>query len=120
MIRNNFTLIILILSFSQFAFAKIENNVFVSDSNQIIKTKISTKSHTRITVENDLIKEIICDENLFKVINTSSRKHIFVIPKITDIKFINISLVTDKNKAIDLKLELDDNAKEVIIIEVRK
>lgn len=120
MLKNKFTLIILILTLPQFAYANYEGNVFSINSHKIIKTKISSNSHTRITIKGDLIKEIIGDDNHLKIINTSSRNHLFIIPKIKDIKVINISLITDKNKAIDLKLELDDNANEVIIIEAEK
>lgn len=120
MTKNNFIILALAFFLANFAYASMEVSVFHLNSDKIIKAKITTKSHTRITVRGDLIKEIIGDESLFQIINTSSRNHIFICPKKADLKNINISLITDKNRAIDLELELDDDASKVIIIEARK
>jgi len=86
--------------------------------NKRITAFVGSKSHNRISVEGDNIYQIIGDDRLYKIIYGAFRNHFFIVPKHNMVKEIYLSLVTDKNNALDLNLKVqnEEEGKTIIIL----
>lgn len=117
MLKNNCLCLLLLLSGSAFSWQDI--SYFTSIPNQPIEVNIGLKSHNRITIKGNFIKEIISDENLYQIILTSSRNHIFIVPKSIEVPIINLSLITESNIVMEFALRVVDEYGKTIIVDVK-
>lgn len=113
MLKTNCLCFLLIISGSIFASSQPK---YFDVSMGSIATDIGIKSHNRISIGGSIIKEIIGDESLYQIILSSSRNHIFIVPKSKEIPQINLTLITESNIVIDMYLRVvDENGKTIII-----
>jgi hypothetical protein len=82
-----------------------------------IKAYIGTKSQNRINFGNYGIKEIIGDDRLYQVIHDTQGHNLFIIPKTPAGEVIDITIVSNGNKAQDLSLKVIDDLGQTIVIE---
>lgn len=96
------------------------NQNFLIQERKRINAKIGNKSHNRISIRNDLVREVIGDENSYHIIYPAHRNQIFLLPKPQSKKLINLTIITESNITIDLALHINDDEGKIIIIEAKK
>ena len=88
----------------------LANHVFAQDyivpSNGAVTASLSDKGVNRVAIENDRIAQVIGNEDEYIIESDVSLGQIFLTPALKSMQEINLRLVTEREKIIDIKFTI--------------
>lgn len=112
----NFSLIFLIIFNVKHVLAKD----YIIPKTGRLAAVISTVGSNRISVENDRIAEVYGNEAEYLLDSHSDLGHILIVPYAKPDEHINITIITEQKKIIDLKLTVKEIDPQILILKSKE